>query len=499
MFRLIRVLSVSVPLLFIFLVAPSAFAQSWISAVTATKTSTTATITWTTAVPANSQITYGTTTSYGSSSTLNSSLVTTHSVALTSLTAGTTYHYRVLSADSTGVVVTGLDNVFTTPTAAISVSISPTTATVTSGGTQQFSAQVTNTSNTAVTWSATSGTVSTTGLFTAPTVTATKTVTVTATSVADNTKSASATVTVNAAAAGILTLNPTSISFGSVTVGQTSPILLTTLTNTGNASLTITSNPMSAGDFNWGGKGTCNLNTLAPGSSCTMSAIFKPTATGTRTGTITINSTASNSTVTVPLSGIGTTATAGTLGVSPTTLSLGSVVVGQSGTASGTITASGASVTVTAATSSNSVFSVSGLALPVTIPAGQSVPFTITFSPMVSGTVNATLTLTSNANPATITEGLTGSGTAAATHSVALSWNASTSLGIVGYNVYRAPYTTSCGAYAKLNPALNTGTLYTDTTVANGNNYCYATTAVDTSSRESSYSNVVSNVQVPVL
>ena len=235
MFRLIRVLLVSVPLLFVFLVAPSAFAQSWISAVTATKTTTTATITWTTAVPANSQVTYGTTTSYGSSSALNSSLVTTHSVALTSLTAGTTYHYRVLSADSTGVVVTGLDNIFTTPTAAISVSISPTTATLTSGGTQQFSAQVTNTSNTAVTWSATSGTVSTTGLFTAPTVTATKTVTVTATSVADNTKSASATVTVNVAAAGILTLNPTSISFGSVTVGQTSPVLLTTLTNTGNA------------------------------------------------------------------------------------------------------------------------------------------------------------------------------------------------------------------------------------------------------------------------
>jgi len=89
--------------------------------------------------------------------------------------------------------------------------------------------------------------------------------------------------------------------------------------------------------------------------------------------------------------------------------------------------------------------------------------------------------------------------TAAATQSVALSWNASTSPNIVGYNVYRAPYTTSCGAFAKLNPALNTGTLYTDTTVANGNNYCYATTAVNTSNEESGYSNIVSNVQVPVL
>jgi len=347
MCRVIRVLLVSVPFLFVFLVAPSAFAQSWISAVTATTTTTTATITWTTAVPANSQITYGTTTSYGSSTALNSNLVTTHSASLTSLTAGTTYHYRALSADSTGVLVTGLDNVFTTPAAAISVSVSPTTATVTSGGTEQFSAQVTNTSNTAVTWSATSGTVSATGLFTAPTVTTTKTMTVTATSVADNTKSASATVTVNATA-GILTLNPTSISFGSVTVGQTSAVLTTTLTNTGNASLTITNDAISAGDFNWGGKGTCNYGTLAPGASCLYSAKFTPTATGTRTATITIYSTASNATVTLPLSGIGTTTTAGTLAVSPATLAVGRVVVGTSGTASGTLTAGGSSVTVSA-------------------------------------------------------------------------------------------------------------------------------------------------------
>jgi hypothetical protein len=496
MCRLIRVLLVSVPLPFVFLVAPSAFAQSWISAVTATTTTTTATITWTSAVPANSQITYGTTTSYGSSSALNSNLVTTHSATLTSLTAGTTYHYRVLSADSTGVLVTGLDNVFTTPTAAISVSVSPTTATVAPGGTEQFSAQVTNTSNTAVTWTATSGTVSTTGLFTAPTVTTTKTVTVTATSVAANTQSASATVTVNAAA-GILTLNPTSISFGSVTVGQTSPVLTTTLTNTGNAPLTITSDSLSAGDFSWGGTGTCNYNIpLAPGSSCTYSAKFTPTATGTRTATIMIYSTASDSTVMLPLSGIGTTATAGTLGVSPA-LALGSVVVGTSGTASGTLTASGSSVTVSAASSSNSAFTVGGLSLPVTIPAGNSAAFTVTFSPQTTGATTAALTFTSNAQSSTTVETLTGTGTDAPVHSVNLSWSASTSSNVSGYNIYRAAYASACGSFSKINSLLNTGTLYTDSAVVDGATYCYATTAVNTSNEESGYSNVVSNVQVP--
>ena len=497
MSRSIRVLLVSVPLLFVFLLAPSAFAQSWISALTATKTTTTATITWTTAVPANSQVAYGTTTSYGSSSALNSNLVTTHSATLTSLAAGTTYHYRVLSADSTGVMVTGLDNVFTTPGAAISVSVSPTTATVASGGTQQFSAQVTNTSNTAVKWSATSGSVSTAGLFTAPTVTATKSVTVTATSVADNTKSASATVTVSVAA-GILTLSPTSISFGSVTVGQTSPVLTTTLTNTGNASLTITSDSLSAGDFHWGGKGTCNYNTLAPGSSCTYSAKFTPTATGTRTATIMIYSTASDSTVTLPLSGIGTTtATAGTLGVSPATLALGSVVVGTSGTASGTLTAGGSSVTVSAVSSNNSAFTVGGLSLPVTIPAGNSAAFTVSFSPQTTGAVTAALTFTSNAQSSTTVETLTGTGTAAPVHSVNLSWSASTSSNVSGYNVYRAAYASACGSFSKINPLLNTGTLFTDSAVVDGATYCYATTAVNTSNEESGYSKVVSNVQVP--
>jgi Abnormal spindle-like microcephaly-assoc'd, ASPM-SPD-2-Hydin/Purple acid Phosphatase, N-terminal domain len=495
MCRLIRVLLVSVPLLSVFLVAPSAFAQTWISAIAATTTTTTATITWTTAAPANSQITYGTTTSYGSSSALNSNLATTHSATLTSLTAGTTYHYRVLSADSTGVLVTGLDNVFTTP-AAISVSVSPTTATVASGGTEQFSAQITNTSNTAVTWSANSGTVSTTGLFTAPTVTAMTTVTVTATSIADSTKSASATVTVNAAA-GILTLNPTSISFGSVTVGQTSPVLLTTLTNTGNASLTITNDSLSTGDFNWGGKGTCDYNTLTPGGSCTYSAKFTPTATGTRTGTITISSTASNSTVTLPLSGIGMSATAGTLGVSPATIALGSVVVGTSENASGTLTAGGSSVTVSAVSSNNSAFTVGGLSLPVTIPAGNSAAFSMTFSPQTTGAVTAALTFTSNAQSSTTVETLTGTGTAAPVHSINLSWSPSTSSDVSGYNIYRAAQTSACGSFSKINPLPNTGTLYTDSAVVDGATYCYATTAVNTSNEESGYSNVVSNVQVP--
>src|SRR5262249_33143879 len=58
---------------------------------------TAATITWTTDKPSDSLVEYGMTTSYGTLSALNLAQVTAHSVALTGLTAGTTYHYHVIS------------------------------------------------------------------------------------------------------------------------------------------------------------------------------------------------------------------------------------------------------------------------------------------------------------------------------------------------------------------------------------------------------------------
>ena len=91
-------------------------------------------------------------------------------------------------------------NPATAPTSPITVSISPSSVTLGPGGTQQFSATVSGTSNTAVTWSLSSpvGSVSTTGLYTAPSsVNAPQTVTVLATSAADATKYATASVVIN--------------------------------------------------------------------------------------------------------------------------------------------------------------------------------------------------------------------------------------------------------------------------------------------------------------
>jgi hypothetical protein len=74
-----------------------------------------ATVTWTTNEAANSQVEYGPTTSYGSLSNLNTSLVTSHSVNLSGLLANTTYHFRVKSRDAAGNLAVSSDYTFSTP------------------------------------------------------------------------------------------------------------------------------------------------------------------------------------------------------------------------------------------------------------------------------------------------------------------------------------------------------------------------------------------------
>jgi hypothetical protein len=296
-------------------------------------------------------------------------------------------------------------------------------------------------------------------------------------------------------APGQLTSNPSTEDFGAVNVGS-QQTASETITNTGGSSVTISQATITGTGFSV--SGLAAPMTLAAGQSANFTLAFTPQTASAASGSVRITSNASNPTLTITLSGSGTAPQAGQLSVTPATLALGSVVVGQSGTASGSLSATGGSVTVTAASTNNSAFSIGGLSLPATIPSGQSAAFTITFSPQAAASETATLTITSNALSSITTEALTGTGTPAPTHSVNLSWTASTSTDVVGYNVYRAQYASSaCGAFSKINPVLNTTTLYTDSTVANATTYCYATTAVDTSNAESSDSNIVSNVAIP--
>jgi len=75
---------------------------------------TTARISWNTNKASSSQVAYGPTTAYGSASTLDSSLVTSHTVTLSGLSPSTTYNYQVLSRDGQGNLVSSANFTFAT-------------------------------------------------------------------------------------------------------------------------------------------------------------------------------------------------------------------------------------------------------------------------------------------------------------------------------------------------------------------------------------------------
>ena len=121
----------------------------------------------------------------------------TGTISGTPVLAGT-YQFAVLATDlSNDRGDHRMTMVVDVPIVGIIVQVSPATATILSGETQQFAATVTGTSTVAVNWSATVGTISGNGLFTAPTVSKATTATVTATSVVQPSSSDSATVTIN--------------------------------------------------------------------------------------------------------------------------------------------------------------------------------------------------------------------------------------------------------------------------------------------------------------
>jgi hypothetical protein len=279
---------------------------------------------------------------------------------------------------------------------------------------------------------------------------------------------------------GQLTANPSSLNFANVQVGG-SLTLMDSLTNTGGAVVTILQAGVTGTGFGMSGL-TVPL-TLNPGASVTFSAMFAPQSPGSTSGSINVTSDASNTTLAVPLAGTGTNQ--GQVALTPVALDFGNVTVGANASRASSLSASGASVIVSSASVSSAEFSLTGISFPLTIAAGQSVPFTMTFAPQTSGTATAVLSISSSASNAP-TEALGGNGVAPPPHGVSLSWGNSGS-GTVGYNVYRG--STSGGPYNKINSALDATAAYSDDSVVAGQTYYYVATAVDGSGMESPYSN----------
>jgi len=283
---------------------------------------------------------------------------------------------------------------------------------------------------------------------------------------------------------GTLTANPASFNFGNVQVGSHQS-QWENLKNTGGSNLTISQANVSGTGFSI--SGFAPPVTLTPGQIYTFSVIFTPPGAGTDNGSLSLTSDASNPTLTVPLTGTGTTLSGGQLAVSPASLDFGNVIVGTNGVQNGTLSASGASVTVASVTVNSNEFKVSGLNFPVTIPAGQNAQFMVTFTPQATGVASATATFVSDASNSPTVQSLTGTGIAPPPHYVDLSWAASNSQGVIGYNIYRG--TVSGGPYNKINTSLDPSTQYTDDSVVAGQIYYYVATAMNSSDQESGYSN----------
>lgn len=173
---------------------------------------------------------------------------------------------------------------------------------------------------------------------------------------------------------------------------------------------------------------------------------------------------------------------------SANSFNFGSVAIGSSKNQTGSLTAGSTNVTISTASWNGQGYALGGITFPVTLSAGNSIPFTVTFTPQTPGTANGQISFLSDAtnSPAVVT--LTGSGTQ--THRVSLSWDPSAST-VMGYNVYRAQ---SSGQYTKLNQSLITGLTFNDSAVQSGATYTYAATAVDSNNVESGYSNIATAV-----
>jgi hypothetical protein len=355
-------------------------------------TTSTSQIVWTTNVAANSAVDYGTTTSYGSSTPVDSTMVTNHQVTVSGLAAGTTYYYQVSSTDSKGNHGKSGGHSFQTAGFSLSGTISPMTggngATLTLGG----AASATTTADSLGNYifsGLPNGTYtvapSHAGFTFIPT---NQSMTVNGASVAG------VNFTDNAAAvAPTITTQPGNQA---VTAGQTATF---TVVATGTA-------PLS---YQWQKSGV----NIAGATAASYTTPGTTTADSGATFTVVVSNiagtaTSSAATLTVNL------ALAPAIQVSPTSINFGNAVVGTNLSQPLIIKNTGtATLTISQVTPSVSVFSVSGFSLPLNIGAGQQTTITVAFLPTAVGPASSNISIVSNAPGSPTSVGLSGTGIAA--------------------------------------------------------------------------------------
>src|SRR6516162_4959300 len=215
-----------------------------------------------------------------------------------------------------------------------------------------------------------------------------------------------------------IAVSPSLVSFGSVKIkSQTTQTL--TVSNTGKAPLTISQAAVSGTGFSLSGINT--PMTVAAGASMNFTVSFQPTTTGAASGSVEISSNASTSPLTISLAGTGVTTSTPAISVTPAALNFGNLTVKTSASQTVKLSNTGtAALTISQASVSGTGFSLSGLAAPVTVPAGASMNFTVSFQPAAAGAASGSISINHNAGSSPAVISLTGTGVATSTTAISV-------------------------------------------------------------------------------
>jgi hypothetical protein len=206
-----------------------------------------------------------------------------------------------------------------------------------------------------------------------------------------------------------IVMSPSLLNFGTQNVGSTSAGVSANLTNAGPTTLTISSILVN-GDY---AKATTCTPSLPPGASCRISAKFTPTASGTRYGTVTITDSEATSPQVLGLTGVGTQVSA-----SPTSLTFGSQAVGTTSapqnimfTNTGTASLNITNVTVLGSFLQAILYDYAQTNTCIgSLPPGASCSLTVTFTPVTTGPITATLSIAHNEADTPLSIKLSGTG-----------------------------------------------------------------------------------------
>jgi hypothetical protein len=201
---------------------------------------------------------------------------------------------------------------------------------------------------------------------------------------------------------GTITVNPTTVTFGSQEVGtiSTTPQLVTvSVTGTNPVTLTgFSGTGADPGDFSIGTGTTCEFETaLAAGTTCKLGIVFTPSGVGSRTATIQISGTFTGTPANVTASGTGTAQIAS---LTPTLLQFPNTVVGTTAGAmsatltnlSSTVSLTGISPTITSFLPSGT-FAISANTCPGSLGPGLSCTISVTYTPTAAGAAEGELTV----------------------------------------------------------------------------------------------------------